>query len=201
MKKLGKRQTCSSALQSNRWPRACKRAWGTRRLGPPRSMDGKMLRYIFDANEAERTGIPSLLRKLGRGTASASRIWKPASRASRISLSIWSSTGRRRRHEHPRHMGDLSLRNGPRAAHAVAEPGYPGASPPRLYFVVFGGAIGSRMQQVGGVGYGSFIVPGLIMLSLLTQSISNASIGIYFPQVHRHRCTNCFPRPYRRWKW
>jgi len=51
-----------------------------------------------------------------------------------------------------------------------------------LYFVVFGGAIGSRMQQVGGVHYGSFIVPGLIMLSLLTQSISNASIGIYFPK-------------------
>jgi ABC-2 type transport system permease protein len=47
-----------------------------------------------------------------------------------------------------------------------------------LYFVVFGGAIGSRMQQVDGVGYGAFIVPGLIMLSLLTQSISNASIGI-----------------------
>jgi len=51
-----------------------------------------------------------------------------------------------------------------------------------LYFVVFGGAIGSRMQQVGGVSYGAFIVPGLIMLSLLTQSISNASIGIYFPK-------------------
>ena len=51
-----------------------------------------------------------------------------------------------------------------------------------LYFIVFGGAIGSRMSSVGGVGYGSFIVPGLIMLSLLTQSISNASIGIYFPK-------------------
>jgi ABC-2 type transport system permease protein len=51
-----------------------------------------------------------------------------------------------------------------------------------LYFIVFGGAIGSRMQNVGGVGYGAFIVPGLIMLSLLTQSISNASIGIYFPK-------------------
>jgi ABC-2 type transport system permease protein len=51
-----------------------------------------------------------------------------------------------------------------------------------LYFVVFGGAIGSRMQQVGGVSYGAFIVPGLIMLSLLTQSISNASVGIYFPK-------------------
>jgi ABC-2 type transport system permease protein len=51
-----------------------------------------------------------------------------------------------------------------------------------LYFVVFGAAIGSRMQEVGGVSYGAFIVPGLIMLSLLTQSISNASFGIYFPK-------------------
>jgi ABC-2 type transport system permease protein len=51
-----------------------------------------------------------------------------------------------------------------------------------LYFVVFGSAIGSRIQQVGGVGYGSFIVPGLIMLSLLTQSVANASFGIYFPK-------------------
>ena len=51
-----------------------------------------------------------------------------------------------------------------------------------LYFVVFGSAIGSRIQEVDGVPYGSFIVPGLIMLSLLTQSISNASFGIYFPK-------------------
>jgi len=51
-----------------------------------------------------------------------------------------------------------------------------------LYFVVFGAAIGSRMQHVEGVSYGAFIVPGLIMLSLLTQSISNASFGIYFPK-------------------
>ena len=51
-----------------------------------------------------------------------------------------------------------------------------------LYFVVFGAAIGSRIQSVGGVGYGSFIVPGLVMLSLLGQSIANASFGIYFPR-------------------
>jgi ABC-2 type transport system permease protein len=51
-----------------------------------------------------------------------------------------------------------------------------------LYFVVFGAAIGSRIQQVDGISYGAFIVPGLIMLSLLTQSISNASFGIYFPK-------------------
>lgn len=51
-----------------------------------------------------------------------------------------------------------------------------------LYFVVFGAAIGSRIEEVEGVSYGAFIVPGLIMLSLLTQSISNASFGIYFPR-------------------
>ena len=51
-----------------------------------------------------------------------------------------------------------------------------------LYFVVFGAAIGSRITEVEGVSYGSFIVPGLIMLSVLTQSIANASFGIYFPK-------------------
>jgi ABC-2 type transport system permease protein len=51
-----------------------------------------------------------------------------------------------------------------------------------LYFVVFGAAIGSRIAQVEGISYGAFIVPGLIMLSILTQSIANASFGIYFPR-------------------
>jgi ABC-2 type transport system permease protein len=51
-----------------------------------------------------------------------------------------------------------------------------------LYFVVFGSAIGSRMTQIDGVSYGAFIVPGLIMLSVLTESLSNASFGIYFPR-------------------
>jgi len=51
-----------------------------------------------------------------------------------------------------------------------------------LYFVVFGAAIGSRISQIDGVSYGSFIVPGLIMLTLLTQSTMNASFGIYFPR-------------------
>jgi ABC-2 type transport system permease protein len=51
-----------------------------------------------------------------------------------------------------------------------------------LYFVVFGAAIGSRITQIEGVSYGAFIVPGLIMLTLLTQSVMNASFGIYFPR-------------------
>ncbi len=51
-----------------------------------------------------------------------------------------------------------------------------------LYFVIFGSAIGSRITEIDGVSYGSFIVPGLMMLSLLTESVSNASFGIYFPK-------------------
>ena len=51
-----------------------------------------------------------------------------------------------------------------------------------LYFVVFGAAIGSRMSEIGGVPYGAFIVPGLIMLSIFTESLSNASFGIYLPK-------------------
>src|SRR5258706_14936089 len=51
-----------------------------------------------------------------------------------------------------------------------------------LYFVVFGAAIGSRITEIEGVAYGAFIVPGLIMMLLLTQSVMNASFGIYFPK-------------------
>jgi ABC-2 type transport system permease protein len=51
-----------------------------------------------------------------------------------------------------------------------------------LYFIVFGAAIGARISQINGINYGAFIVPGLVMLSLLTQSVMNASFGIYFPR-------------------
>jgi len=51
-----------------------------------------------------------------------------------------------------------------------------------LYFIVFGAAIGSRIQEIDGVSYGAFIVPGLVMLSVLTQSLTNAAFGIYFPK-------------------
>jgi ABC-2 type transport system permease protein len=51
-----------------------------------------------------------------------------------------------------------------------------------LYFVVFGSAIGARMSEIGGISYGAFIVPGLMMLSILTESVSNASFGIYMPK-------------------
>lgn len=54
-----------------------------------------------------------------------------------------------------------------------------------LYFVVFGSAIGGRIEEVDGISYGAFIVPGLVMLNLLTQSVSNASFGIFFPKFSR----------------
>jgi ABC-2 type transport system permease protein len=79
-------------------------------------------------------------------------------------------------------QGHLPVRDGAHLAHADAEHRVAGAVSTSLYFVVFGAAIGSRIPEVGGVSYGAFIVPGLIMLSLLTQSISNASFGIYFPK-------------------
>ena len=66
-------------------------------------------------------------------------------------------------------------------AHAAAEHRVAGDFD-LLYFVVFGAAIGSRIQEIDGVPYGSFIVPGLIMMMLLTQSVMNASFGIYFPR-------------------
>jgi ABC-2 type transport system permease protein len=62
-----------------------------------------------------------------------------------------------------------------------------------LYFVVFGAAIGSRITDIDGVSYGAFIVPGLIMLSLLTQSISNASFGIFFPSSRARSTSSCPP--------
>jgi ABC-2 type transport system permease protein len=74
-----------------------------------------------------------------------------------------------------------SVRDGPDLPHA----GQVLVSPvltTSLYFVVFGAAIGSRIDQVEGVSYGAFIVPGLIMLTVLTQAITNASFGIYFPK-------------------
>ena len=69
-----------------------------------------------------------------------------------------------------------------------------------LYFVVFGAAIGSRMSEVDGVPYGAFIVPGLIMLSLFTESLSNAAFGIYLPRSPAPSTRSC-PRQCRLWRW
>jgi ABC-2 type transport system permease protein len=87
----------------------------------------------------------------------------------------------RTRHEFPGGQIHLFVRNGavfPHLSQSLISP----VLSTSLYFVVFGAAIGSRIDEIDGVSYGAFIVPGLIMLSVLTQSISNASFGIYFPK-------------------
>ena len=81
----------------------------------------------------------------------------------------------------PRRLGDLPLRDGARFRTLLQSFLTPVITT-SLYFVVFGAAIGSRMSEVGGVPYGAFIVPGLIMLSIFTESLYNASFGIYFPK-------------------
>ena len=154
---------------------------------------GRRLAYSFNA-DAEGAGIPALLRRLGElgvdykdldtprarwRISSSTSSERAAMNASTVNLNgIWAI-----------YRGEMA-RTARTIWQSVATPVITTA----LYFVVFGGAIGSRMQQVGGVSYGAFIVPGLIMLSLLTQSISNASIGIYFPEIHRHRYSRSSPR-------
>src|ERR1700684_456796 len=69
-----------------------------------------------------------------------------------------------------------------RALRTLVQSLVPPVITPSLYFVVFGAAIGSRLTTASGVSYGAFIVPGLIMLALFTESLSNASFGIYFPK-------------------
>src|ERR1044072_9478763 len=81
-----------------------------------------------------------------------------------------------------RAIGTIYLNDMGRTRRTIMQRGLAPFISTSLYFVVFGSAIGSRIQEVDGVTYGAFIVPGLIMLSLLTQSISNASIAIYFPK-------------------
>ena len=144
--------------------------------------DGRRLSYRFDA-AAEDTGVPTLLRRPrrdrrqfqgsrhddqhARGHFRRSGGAGGLKRSAAINLDgVWA-------------IYRSELRRTQRTIwQSVATPVITTA----LYFVVFGAAIGSRISEVGGVSYGAFIVPGLIMLTLLTQSISNAAIGIYFPK-------------------
>lgn len=100
-----------------------------------------------------------------------SALWK-------IYLSVWS----RKLDESAGSSYDLLFSDDPDLADDVSKHCCSGDFYHSLYFVVFGSAIGTHIADIGGVSYGAFIVPGLIMLSLLTQSISNASFAIYFPK-------------------
>eukprot|EP01035_Chromulina_nebulosa_P011568 gene11568-15460_t len=128
------------------------------------SADGTQLVFSFDA-QAEETGIAGLLRRLGEAGVDFKDLRTEESSLEEIfvNLAIY-------RFELARWFRTLMQ--------SILAP----VISTSLYFVVFGTAIGSRMTAIDGVSYGAFIVPGLIMLAILTESISNASFGIYMPK-------------------
>ena len=185
MQKLGKRQltlnlqepmtTIPAGLAA--WPLALK-------------AQGYELEYSFDAG-AGAADIPALLRRLGELGIGFKDLNTRQSSLEEIFVSLVSERTRSPAYEPPGFSTVTA--SGPstgsrwpgscaRCVQSVVTP----VITTSLYFVVFGSAIGSRMSEVDGVPYGAFIVPGLMMLSLFTESISNASFGIYFPEVHRH---------------
>jgi ABC-type multidrug transport system permease subunit len=126
---------------------------------------------------AERTGITRLLNALSEAGIFCATS-RPRKARSRRSSSIWC---RRTRHELARVWCHLSLRDGAHLPHAGAERGLAGALDLALFRRVRRGHR-LRIDEVEGVSYGAFIVPGLIMLTVMTQSVSNAAFGIYFPK-------------------
>ena len=135
---------------------------------------GSELEYTFDASE-ERTRHPGAPARAGRARH---RLPRPETRQSSLEDIFIDLV---HQNELPRRCRDLPLRDGALPAHVVAEPRHAGITT-SLYFVVFGAAIGARMGELEGVPYGAFIVPGLIMLAIFTESLSNASFGIYLPK-------------------
>ena len=138
--------------------------------------------YTFDA---QRRGHRHR-RPAARGWTTAGIDFKDLQTEQSSLEDIFVSLVSERTHEPPRHPRHLPLRDGALACAPCCRASLAPVISTSLYFVVFGAAIGSRMAAIGGVSYGAFIVPGLIMLSVLTESISNASFGIYMPEVHRH---------------
>ena len=139
--------------------------------------------------QAGSSDIPSLLRRMARPRHRVQGPHHAIRARSRRSSSAWSATNRRRGHDDGtvpafnRHgVWAIYRFEMARFLRTLLQSVVTPVITTSLYFVVFGSAIGSRMSQVDGVPYGAFIVPGLIMLSLFTTSISNASFGIYFPK-------------------
>jgi len=126
------------------------------------SADGSALIYTYDTR-GERTGITALLAAVQSGR-------------------YFCDFGQGRRRMNWTAVRAIYLFEMARFFRTIAQSFLAPVISTSLYFVVFGAAIGSRIQEVEGVSYGAFIVPGLIMLTVITQSISNASFGIYFPK-------------------
>jgi hypothetical protein len=171
MRKLGKKQTLHLQAPLDAVPPALADfATGAR---PATATNSSM---TYDTRR-RADGHPRLLGELLDSRASRSRI---CGRKRELARGHLRQPGEGT-HELPRDQGHLPFemaRTGRTLLQSVVSP----VISTSLYFVVFGAAIGSRMAEIGGVSYGAFIVPGLIMLTMLTQSIANASFGIYFPK-------------------
>ena len=175
MRKLGKKQLTLQLQQPLR-----RDSGGARRLRSSSSRpDGTRARPTPTTRDGERTRHRRAAARTSTTPASASR----TCRRTQSSLEdIFVSLVRERDDEPPRRSRAIYRFEMARTWRTLMQSIVSPVISTSLYFVVFGAAIGSRIQQVDGVSYGAFIVPGLIMLSLLTQSISNASFGIYFPK-------------------
>ena len=170
MKKLGKKQLTLHLLEPMAAVPAGLDPWKLQIKN-----GGSELQYTFDATE-ERTGIPALLRRLGELGIGFTDLQTRQTSLEDIFIDLVNQPMNRHavaaiyRFEMARFRRTLWQ--------SLATP----VITTSLYFVVFGAAIGSRMGELEGVPYGAFIVPGLIMLSLFTESLSNASFGIYLPK-------------------
>ena len=171
MRKLGKKQLTLAAAQRARSRFRMRSRLSTSTLAD----DGNELVYTYDT-QGERTGITRLLDALARrrhplqGPAhdaelAGRNLRQPGERTMNC-RAVWAI------------YGFEMARTGRTLMQSIAFP----VISTSLYFVVFGAAIGSRITEMEGVSYGAFIVPGLVMMMLLTQSTSNASFGIYFPR-------------------
>jgi ABC-2 type transport system permease protein len=137
--------------------------------------EGRTLVYTYDT-KGERTGI-TRFSPTSRRRGSCCATCRPGRARSRTSS--WASGGRAMNWQAIRAIYVFEMSRTFRTLlQSVVSP----VVSTSLYFVVFGAAIGSRIQEVDGVSYGAFIVPGLIMLSVMMQAVSNASFGIYFPK-------------------
>ena len=172
MRKLGKKQL-TLQLHSSRSTRIPAELQDR---GLALSADGSELIYTYDT-QAERTGITTLLQDLGAAGINFRDLSTTQSSLEDIFVNLVKESQMNLHAVRAIYLFEMA-RTWRTLMQSILSP----VLSTSLYFVVFGAAIGSRIAEVDGVSYGAFIVPGLIMLSLLTQSIANASFGIYFPK-------------------
>jgi hypothetical protein len=138
--------------------------------------DGRELVYTYDT-QAERTGITALLKSLHEAGIRFRDLNTTQSSLEDIFVDLGKARPMNWRAVWAIYTFEMA-RTGRTLLQSIVAP----VISTSLYFVVFGAAIGSRISEIEGVSYGAFIVPGLIMMMLLTQSTANASFGIYFPK-------------------